>query len=74
MDGEWTGNTDCVPVTVEVLTFHTMNLEHPHRCSVCDPAEEFLTSKFNYLLFCNSTHKTANMWALLIANCLDESL
>jgi hypothetical protein len=29
------GNTDCVPVIVEVLIFYTMNLEHPHRCSVC---------------------------------------
>jgi hypothetical protein len=38
MDGEWTGNTDCVPVTVEVLIFYMMNLEHLHWCSVCDPA------------------------------------
>jgi hypothetical protein len=26
-------------------------LEHPQRCSVCDPAKIFVTSKFSYLLF-----------------------
>jgi hypothetical protein len=32
--------------------------DNPKRCSVCDPAKTFLTSKFSYLLFCNPTHKT----------------
>jgi hypothetical protein len=32
-------------------------LEHLHRCSVCDPAKIFLTSKFSYLLFFNPAHK-----------------
>jgi hypothetical protein len=53
-------------------------LEHPHWCSVCDPAQMFLTSKFSHLLFYNATHKTetktANRWELLIANNLDQSL
>jgi hypothetical protein len=53
-------------------------LAHPHRCSVYDRAKIFLTSKFNYLLFCNPTHKTetgtANRWELLITNHLDQSL
>jgi hypothetical protein len=39
-------------------------LEHLQRCSLCDPAKIFFTSKFSYLLFC--THKTetgrANRW------------
>jgi hypothetical protein len=48
MDGEWAGNTDCVPVTVEVLIFYTMNLEHLHWCSV------FLTSK-SLILYCFAT-------------------
>jgi hypothetical protein len=41
-------------------------LEHLQRCSVCDPAKIFLTSKFSYLPFFNHTHKnktgTANSW------------
>jgi hypothetical protein len=53
-------------------------LAHPHQCSVYDPAKIYLTSKFNYLLFCNPTHKiergTANRWELLIRNHLDQSL
>jgi hypothetical protein len=28
-------------------------LEHEQKCSVCDPAKIFFTSKFSYLLFCN---------------------
>jgi hypothetical protein len=62
-----------------LCVFFTNALEHhPHRCSVCDPAYIFLTSKFSYLLFCNPTHKTENgtaiWWELLIANHLDQSL
>jgi hypothetical protein len=41
-------------------------LEHLQRCSVCDPAKIFLTSKFSYLPFFNPTHQnktgTANRW------------
>jgi hypothetical protein len=54
--------------------------DHLERCSVCNPAKIFFTSKFSYLLFCNFTHKTetgtANRWGggLLIANQLDQSL
>jgi hypothetical protein len=48
---------------------------HPHELV---PPNIFLTSKFSYLLFCNPTHETetqtANMWELLIANHLDQSL
>jgi hypothetical protein len=40
-------------------------------------AKIFLTSNFNYLLFCNPTHKTetgiAIGWELLVANHLDQS-
>jgi hypothetical protein len=40
--------------------------EHLQCCSVCDPAKNNFTSKFSYVLFCNSTHKTAtgtsNRW------------
>jgi hypothetical protein len=32
-------------------------LEHPQRCSICDPAKIFLTSKFSYLLFSNQPVK-----------------
>jgi hypothetical protein len=32
-------------------------LEHLQRCSVCEPAKMFLTSKFSYLPFSNPTHK-----------------
>ncbi len=41
-------------------------LEHLQRCSVCDLAKIFFTSKFSYVPFCNPTHKTetgtANRW------------
>jgi hypothetical protein len=41
-------------------------LEHLQRCSECDTAKIFLTSKFSYLPFSNPTHKnktgTANSW------------
>jgi hypothetical protein len=41
-------------------------LKHLQRCSACNPAKLFFTSKFNYLIFCNPTHKTetgiANRW------------
>ncbi len=41
-------------------------LQHLQRCSVCDLAKIFFTSKFSYVLFCNPTHKTetgtANRW------------
>jgi len=47
-------------------------LEYPHWCSVCDPAQIFLTSTFTYLLFSNPIHKIemgiASMWEPLIAN------
>ncbi len=52
----------------------------PIRASLhpCLAANIFLTSKFSYLLFCNSTQKTetgiANMWELPIANHLNQSL
>ncbi len=40
--------------------------EHLQRCSVCDLAKIFFTSKFSYVLFCNPTNKTetgtANRW------------
>jgi len=54
-------------------------LEHLQRCSVCDPAKIFFTSKFSYLLFCNPTYKTetgtANRWGwTTIANHKVESL
>ncbi len=53
--------------------------EHLQRCSVCNPAKLFFTSKFSYILFCNPIHEietgTANRWGLLIvANHLDQSL
>ncbi len=42
------------------------NLEHLERCWVCDSEKIFFTSKFSYVLFCNSTNKTetgtANTW------------
>jgi hypothetical protein len=41
-------------------------LKHLQRCSACNPAKLFFTSKFSYLIFCNPTHKTetgiANRW------------
>jgi len=45
---------------VSLRTLSFVSLEHPHWCSVCDPAKIFLTSKFSYLLFCNPTRKTKN--------------
>jgi hypothetical protein len=53
-------------------------LEHPHQCLVCDSAKMFLTFKFSYLLLCKPNYKTeretTNMWKLLIANHLGQSL
>jgi hypothetical protein len=41
-------------------------IEHLQRCSVCDPAQIFFTSKFSCLVFCNTTNKieigTSNRW------------
>jgi hypothetical protein len=31
--------------------FVMLSSDNPKRCSVCDPAKTFLTSKFSYLLF-----------------------
>jgi hypothetical protein len=49
-----------------MMLFLEMMLEHLQRCSVCDPAKIFFTSKFSYVLFCNPTNKsetgTANRW------------
>jgi hypothetical protein len=61
-----------------IIYYNSITYQHPHRCSEFDPAKKILTSKFNYLRFCNPTHKTetmtANRWELLIANHLDQSL
>ncbi len=47
---------------------------HLQRCSVCDPAQIFFTSKFSCLVFCNTTNKieigTSNRWG----NHLHQSL
>jgi hypothetical protein len=57
-----------------------LNLQHPHQRWVCNSAKILLTSKFSYLLFCNTNHKTETQgvqigWIqLLIANHLDQSL
>jgi hypothetical protein len=41
-------------------------IDHLRRCSVCDPAKLFFTSKFSCLVFCNTTNKieigTSNRW------------
>jgi hypothetical protein len=45
---------------------------HLDQCSICDPPQIFLTSKFSYFLFRNPLHwierGTANRYKLLIAN------
>jgi hypothetical protein len=70
-------------LSLSLSMLHSLNYpfsysDHPHSCSVCDPAKIFPTSKFSCLLvFCNPAHKTetgtANRvkWELLIANHLD---
>ncbi len=56
-------------VWIHLPIFTVMNallLEHLQRCSICDPAKIFFTSKCSYVLFCNPTNKTesgsANRW------------
>jgi hypothetical protein len=65
---------------LHIMVFHMaifcpllVPLEHPHWCSVCDPAKAFQASKFVFLIQKTETG-AANMWELLIANHLDQSL
>ncbi len=63
-------------VTLHPIVHHWKLLSH--QCLVRDPAKMFLTFKFSCLLLCQPNYKTergtTNMWKLLIANHLDQSL
>jgi hypothetical protein len=73
----WMNLPESTPKNIFLL-HNNQYLEHPHRCSLCEPGKIFLTSKFSYLLFCDPTHKTEMRTAyrceLLIANHMDQSL
>ncbi len=57
-----------VYIVMEYVSLHTLSfvsLEHPHWCSVCDPAKIFLTSKFSYFFATPPIKQktgTANRW------------
>jgi len=61
-----TSKNHCQPLKVAYTKYRGHNaiptmemfLEHPHQSSGCDPSKPFFISKFTYLLFCNTTHKT----------------
>jgi len=38
--------------------FHLCDKEHLQQCSACNPTQIFFSSKFSYLILCNTTHKT----------------